>query len=294
MISRSAPGSRPGGCRSRAHRLAAAVAVCRTRPTAALLTAITLTAIHGNFVFAMPVLSYHAACGPAAPNPSCGDSPPPSPAASCCPSPAASPSPPGSLHRLARPPRRPALARRPLLAPAPGTPARGWERAERLEHQQRIIAERERLRERARIAQDMHDSSATNSPSSPSAQAPSRSPPDSTPGTATPPPNCAPAPPTPPTASARSSASSAKTPAPAPARGGPAAPARETIPDLVDRARASGVPVHLTGTPPDLPPMPALTAHRVVQEAITNAAKHAPAPPSPSPSPAPPTTAPSP
>ncbi|TDE20041.1 histidine kinase, partial [Actinomadura sp. 6K520] len=34
----------------------------------------------------------------------------------------------------------------------------GWERAERLEHEQRIIAERERLRERARIAQDMHDS----------------------------------------------------------------------------------------------------------------------------------------
>ncbi|MCQ0013143.1 histidine kinase [Actinomadura madurae] len=34
----------------------------------------------------------------------------------------------------------------------------GWERAEHLENQQRIIAERERLRERARIAQDMHDS----------------------------------------------------------------------------------------------------------------------------------------
>ncbi|MEV5570888.1 histidine kinase [Spirillospora sp. NPDC052269] len=34
----------------------------------------------------------------------------------------------------------------------------GWERVEQLEREQRIVAERERLRERARIAQDMHDS----------------------------------------------------------------------------------------------------------------------------------------
>ncbi|MFC4912036.1 sensor histidine kinase [Actinomadura gamaensis] len=34
----------------------------------------------------------------------------------------------------------------------------GWDRVEQLEREQRIVAERERLRERARIAQDMHDS----------------------------------------------------------------------------------------------------------------------------------------
>ncbi len=34
----------------------------------------------------------------------------------------------------------------------------GWERAEHLEREQRIIADQERLRERSRIAQDMHDS----------------------------------------------------------------------------------------------------------------------------------------
>ncbi|SEG84798.1 Signal transduction histidine kinase [Thermomonospora echinospora] len=33
----------------------------------------------------------------------------------------------------------------------------GWQRAEQLEREQQIIAERERLRERSRIAQDMHD-----------------------------------------------------------------------------------------------------------------------------------------
>ncbi|WP_420834108.1 sensor histidine kinase [Streptomyces yunnanensis] len=33
----------------------------------------------------------------------------------------------------------------------------GWERAERLEHEQRLLVEQARSRERARIAQDMHD-----------------------------------------------------------------------------------------------------------------------------------------
>ncbi|MFD9865091.1 sensor histidine kinase [Streptomyces alboflavus] len=36
--------------------------------------------------------------------------------------------------------------------------AAGWERADQLEREQRIVADRARLRERARIAQDMHDS----------------------------------------------------------------------------------------------------------------------------------------
>ncbi|MGH3928880.1 MAG: histidine kinase, partial [Pseudonocardiaceae bacterium] len=34
----------------------------------------------------------------------------------------------------------------------------GWERAERMEREQQMIVDQARLRERARIAQDMHDS----------------------------------------------------------------------------------------------------------------------------------------
>lgn len=54
-------------------------------------------------------------------------------------------------------------------------------------------------------------------------------------------------------------------------------PAADQLGDLVERVRRSGQPVELTvrGDRPDLDPGIGLTAHRVVQEALTNAVKHA-------------------
>ncbi|WP_344540967.1 sensor histidine kinase [Actinomadura fulvescens] len=164
----------------------------------------------------------------------------------------------------------------------------GWERADQLEREHRIVAERERLRERARIAQDMHDSLghelaliavragalqvAPDLPERHRAQA----------------------------AELRASAAdatehlreivgvlreeTARDPAgprdgAGPREGAPTRPARESITDLVERARTSGMPVGLTGDAGPLAgaaPMTVLAAHRVVQEALTNAAKHAP------------------
>ncbi|TDD59141.1 histidine kinase, partial [Actinomadura darangshiensis] len=139
--------------------LAAAVAVCRAWPTAALLTAISLTAVHGNFVFAMPVLSYLTGLRTVRAQPVLwgytavfvG----------------------GVLLSVVRgldvTVWFPSTIWLVLFGVLPWLVGRywrqhqellhaGWERAEHLEHEQRIIAERERLRERARIAQDMHDS----------------------------------------------------------------------------------------------------------------------------------------
>ncbi|MCQ0011553.1 histidine kinase dimerization/phosphoacceptor domain-containing protein [Actinomadura madurae] len=139
--------------------LAAAIAVCRAWPAAALLTAIALILVHGNFVFAMPVMSYLAGLRTARHGRCCGGSPRCSSAARCCRPPAAWTSPPGSPRRCGWS----CWASCPGWWAATGASTRsscapGWERAEHLENQQRIIAERERLRERARIAQDMHDS----------------------------------------------------------------------------------------------------------------------------------------
>ncbi|MEU5993704.1 histidine kinase [Spirillospora sp. NPDC047418] len=263
--------------------LAAAIAMSRARPTAALLATISLTAVHGNFVFAMPVMAYLAGLRTRRAQPVLwgltavliG----------------------GTLLSVARglavTAWFPSTVWLVLLGVLPWLVGRywrqhqellhaGWEHAERLEHQQRIIAERERLRERARIAQDMHDSLghelALIAVRAGALQV--------APGLDD---------------RHRAAAAELRTGAadatdrlreiigvlredtghgtrddPAPVR-----PARESIPDLVDRARASGIPVHLTGTAalPALAPMTALTAHRVVQEAITNAAKHAPGAP---------------
>ncbi|TYB41333.1 sensor histidine kinase [Actinomadura chibensis] len=282
--------------------LAAAVAVCRAWPTAALLAAMCLTGLHGNYAFAMPVLAYLTGLRTARAQP---------PLLGFAAVLAG-----GAALSVARGVNVtawfPATVWLVLLGVLPWLVGRywrqyqellraGWERAERLEHQQRIIAERERLRERARIAQDMHDSLghelALIAVRAGALQV--------APGLADRHRAAA--------AELRAGAAEATDhlreiigvlrddtgpAAPGTAPGGepaaaPVRPARESIPDLVERARASGVPIELTidapdpggvpdgppdarTPPPEPPPMVALAAHRVVQEAVTNAAKHAP------------------
>jgi signal transduction histidine kinase len=173
----------------------------------------------------------------------------------------------------------------------------GWERADRLEREQRIVAERERLRERSRIAQDMHDSlghelaliavRAGALQVSPGMDERHRAA----------------------AAELRAGAAEATehlreiigvlrestaagagpgTDVDTGLAAGPLHPAGHDIPDLVERARASGIPVRLDPGPgpgtghdpaPEPAPMVAAAAYRVVQEALTNAAKHAPGAP---------------
>ncbi|MFI1195593.1 sensor histidine kinase [Micromonospora sp. NPDC020750] len=63
--------------------------------------------------------------------------------------------------------------------------------------------------------------------------------------------------------------------------GGPAStlPAGESVAELVDRAREAGMAARLDGDPLDLPAMAGHAAHRVVREALTNAARYAPGAP---------------
>ncbi|MET9303401.1 histidine kinase [Micromonospora aurantiaca] len=56
-------------------------------------------------------------------------------------------------------------------------------------------------------------------------------------------------------------------------------PAGETVADVVDGARDAGMTVDLRGDEADLPPLPAHAVHRVVREALTNAARYAPGAP---------------
>jgi signal transduction histidine kinase len=62
----------------------------------------------------------------------------------------------------------------------------------------------------------------------------------------------------------------------------PTEPPDEPVEDLVDRARAAGMTVALQhaaarpGAPASLPPLVDRAVHRVVQESLTNAARHAP------------------
>lgn len=153
----------------------------------------------------------------------------------------------------------------------------GWELAERLEREKRIIADRERLRERARIAHDMHDSlghelsliavragalevasglderhrTAGRQLRESAAEATDR---------------------------LREIISVLRDDALRDDAGATRlAPARESIPQLVERANASGlrVELHQDGAAA-LSPMADRAAYRVVQEALTNAIKHAP------------------
>ncbi|WP_168220709.1 histidine kinase [Streptomyces sp. RFCAC02] len=152
----------------------------------------------------------------------------------------------------------------------------GWRRARRLEHEAALVAEQTRLRERARIAQDMHDSLGHDLGLLAVRAAVLEMTPDLDP---------------------RVRAQAAELRAGAGAaterlheiigvlRDDPAAPvtpAVETPGQIADRCRASGMTVTLdtTGTAPDdLSPMTAHALHRLVQEALTNAAKHAPGAP---------------
>ena len=145
----------------------------------------------------------------------------------------------------------------------------GWQRAEHLERERGMVAAQVRLRERARIARDMHDSlghdlsllalraGALELAAGPESAA---------------------------AAEIRAGAVAAtarlreivgvlredNTPA-------PLAPRDESIAALVERARASGLSVTLTAEP--VPGHVERTAYGIVQEALTNAARHAPGAP---------------
>ncbi|MFE0047687.1 sensor histidine kinase [Streptomyces albireticuli] len=151
--------------------------------------------------------------------------------------------------------------------------AAGWGRAAQLEREQEIVADRARLRERARIAQDMHDSLGHEL----SLIALRAGALQVAPGLA--PEHRAAA------AELRGAAADAtdrlreiigilRDPSPP-----SLTPADETITALVARAAASGLRVRLCAPREEAegaPSMAARAAYRVVQEALTNAAKHAP------------------
>ncbi|WP_271222261.1 sensor histidine kinase [Streptosporangium carneum] len=147
----------------------------------------------------------------------------------------------------------------------------GWELAERLEREQDLIGERMRLVERSRIAGDMHDSlghelslvalRAAVLQMHPGMDESAHK------------------------AAAELRVSAAKAterlreiigvlredgePA-------PVLPSGDTVAALVERAAAAGMTVRLDGELGPLPPMTDRAAYRVVQEALTNATKHAP------------------
>ncbi|WP_224282834.1 sensor histidine kinase, partial [Streptomyces sp. LS1784] len=157
----------------------------------------------------------------------------------------------------------------------------GWERAERLEREQQLVAEQARLRERARIAQDMHDAlghdlslialRAGALKLAPDLARPHREA----------------------VQEIRAGAATAidrlgevigiLRDGDEGVGGTPAAhgPADSDVPHLVAEAAAAGLDVRseITGEPDGLPRASEHAAYRVVQEALTNAAKHAPGAP---------------
>ncbi|MEU5882970.1 histidine kinase [Spirillospora sp. NPDC047279] len=277
--------------------LGAAVALTRTRPLVALLIVLALVPLQGNFAFSIPVMSYLTGRRTAHARPVLWAFT----AVLVL----------GAAVNIARGVNVvswfPLTLYLVVIGVLPWLVGRywrqyqelvhaGWERAERLEREQRIVAERERLRERARIAQDMHDSlghelaliavRAGALQVAPGLDERHR-------GAA---------------AELRASAADATERLreiigvlgddAAPDRSAATAPpADESIADLVERARTSGIPVTLDtgvgahGAPggdgrdgggratPPARSMGTLAAHRVVQEALTNAARHAPGAP---------------
>jgi signal transduction histidine kinase len=151
--------------------------------------------------------------------------------------------------------------------------AAGWERAERLAHERDLIADQARLRERSRIAQDMHDSLG-HELSLIALQAGALELDDDLPDrhreTAR---------------LLRASTADAvgrlreivgllrDDGEPAPTQ-----PAEEGVAALVDRAAACGVDIRLVqdGEPAPLAPLIDRAVYRTVQESVTNATKHAP------------------
>ncbi|WP_051777609.1 sensor histidine kinase [Streptomyces violaceorubidus] len=149
----------------------------------------------------------------------------------------------------------------------------GWQRARHLEREQQLSADRARIRERARIAQDMHDHLGHDltllaMQAAALEVAPALD--ESTRSTAR---------------QLRSSAGAAvkslsdiigvlRVDDDAPESSGP----REDVTATVDRARAAGmlVDVRRVGLDLEAPPVIEEAVQRVVQEALTNAAKHAP------------------
>jgi signal transduction histidine kinase len=145
----------------------------------------------------------------------------------------------------------------------------GWRRAEEMESRQRLVADQARLRERARIASDMHDSLGHElsliavraaalevAGGLDDAQ--------------------------------RGAAGQLRTSAAAATErlreiigvlredAAPVEPVQGDLGELIARARASGLLIESTVDSAKAPPMVARAAHRVVQEALTNVAKHAP------------------
>ncbi|GAB2492363.1 histidine kinase [Streptosporangium sandarakinum] len=144
----------------------------------------------------------------------------------------------------------------------------GWERAERLEREQRAVAEQVRLRERARIAGDMHDLLGHELSLVALRIGALEVAPDLA-------------------ERHREIAGQARSAVTAAAgrlreivevlRDDTAPdPVRHGVADLVERARAAGMDVELHGPGEDgLAPMAGQAVRRVVQEGLTNAAKHA-------------------
>ncbi|NUR71028.1 MAG: sensor histidine kinase [Hamadaea sp.] len=150
----------------------------------------------------------------------------------------------------------------------------GWLRAEQLERERQLVAEEARLRERTRIARDMHDSLGHElslialragaleldshlSEDHRTAAADVR------------------------VAAADATERLREIIGVLAGDAGPeVAPTEPHVPDLVElvrRTRDSGMAVSLSGSAADdLPAMGRLSAYRIVQEALTNAAKHAP------------------
>lgn len=149
----------------------------------------------------------------------------------------------------------------------------GWERAEQMERERQLVAEQARLLERARIAQDMHDVlghdlslialSAGALKLAPGLDEQHRRAAQDIRGRA---------------AAAVERLGEVIGVLREESESPPRGPGDSDIARLVGDAAASGLPVGLAvdGDASGLPPTVGRAAHRVVQEALTNAAKHAP------------------